>query len=252
MSFAPDELDRYARHIVLREVGGTGQRRLKEARVAVVGAGGLGAPALMYLAAAGVGTIRVIDDDTVSLSNLQRQVIHGTPDLDRPKVESAADALGRINPHVTVETVQERLSDQNAEGLLSNVDFILDGSDTFATRSLVNAAAVAAQVPLISGALAQWEGQVTVFDPATEGPCYACIFPDPPAPGQAPSCAEAGVMGALAGVVGAMMAGEAIKLITQAGRPLRGEMLIWDGLWGESRKIALTRRAGCPVCGEKC
>lgn len=245
--FSDDELERYARHIVLREVGGSGQKKLRAARVAVVGAGGLGSPALLYLAAAGVGHLRVIDDDVVSLSNLQRQVLHRTEAVGAAKVESAAETLASVNPHVVVERVRERLEAGNT-ALLEDVDLVLDGSDSFATRVLVNRACVAAGVPLISGALSQWEGQVSLFDPVRGGPCYACIFPDPPAPGQAPSCAEAGVMGALAGVIGAMMAGEALKVITGAGQLLRGEMLIYDALWGETRKITLARRAGCSVC----
>ncbi|MEO0913769.1 MAG: molybdopterin-synthase adenylyltransferase MoeB [Pseudomonadota bacterium] len=249
MSFSDDELERYARHIVLREVGGSGQRKLSAARVAVVGAGGLGSPALLYLAAAGVGHLRVIDDDAVSLSNLQRQVLHRTEAVGRAKVESAAETLAAVNPHVVVEGRTERLGGENAAALLGDVDLVLDGSDTFATREVVNRACVAAGVPLISGALSQWEGQVSLFDPQRGGPCYSCIFADPPAEGQAPSCAEAGVMGALAGVIGAMMAGEALKVITGAGQPLRGEMLIYDALWGETRKIRLAARAGCPVCG---
>jgi len=249
MSFEPDELERYARHIILREVGGPGQQKLKAAHVTVIGAGGLGAPALLYLAAAGVGTLRIIDDDHVSLSNLQRQVIHSTTSVGQPKVVSAAETLARVNPHVTVEQRPERLEMDTASALLEGTDLVLDGCDGFATRRAVNGAAHAASLPVISGALSQWEGQVTVFDTANGTPCYACIFPNDPAPGQAPSCAEAGVMGALAGTVGAMMAGEAIKLITGAGQPLRGDMLLFDALWGESRKIGLKRRADCVVCG---
>lgn len=248
MSFSPEELERYARHIILREVGGPGQQKLRAARVAVVGAGGLGSPGLMYLAAAGVGLIRVIDDDLVSLSNLQRQVLHTTERLGTLKTESARAGLQAINPHVEVDSRAERLTQANAGALLGGVDLILDGSDSFATRTLVNAAAVALKIPLISGAIGQWEGQLSVFDPANDAPCYACIFPNPPAPGQAPSCAEAGVMGALPGVIGAMMAAEALKLITGAGQPLRGEMLIYDALWGENRKIRIARRPDCAVC----
>jgi molybdopterin/thiamine biosynthesis adenylyltransferase len=248
-SFSDDELERYARHIVLREVGGPGQKALKSARVLVVGAGGLGAPVLTYLAAAGVGTIGVIDDDVVDLSNLQRQVIHGDADIGLPKVQSAAAAVHALNPHVTLRPYQRRLTDEIATDLFDDYDIIMDGSDNFDTRYLVNRAAVATGKPLISGALAQWEGQLSVFDPARGAPCYECVFPTRPAEGLAPSCAEAGVMGPLPGVIGAMMAGEAIKLITGAGAPLRGALLIYDGLYADARRMTLTPRADCAVCG---
>ncbi len=249
MSFSPEELERYARHIILREIGGPGQQKLKAARVAVIGAGGLGSPALMYLAAAGVGYLRVFDDDEVSLSNLQRQVLHATEAVGQPKTASAARALRAINPNVAVESRAERVTPEAGAAALEGVDLVLDGTDTFAARQAINAACVSLGVPLISGAIAQWEGQVSIFHPATGTPCYACLFPEPPAPGQAPSCAEAGVMGALAGIIGSIMAAEAIKWITGAGAPLTGQLLIYDALWGESRKIAVSRRAGCPVCG---
>lgn len=250
-AFSARELDRYARHIVLREIGGPGQRRLKQARVLVIGAGGLGAPALMYLAAAGVGTIGVIDDDEVENSNLQRQVIHGVDTIGMPKVFSAKRAMLAQNPDIEVQTYHRRLSEDIAAELFGEYDVILDGTDNFDTRYLVNRIAVETGKPLISGALSQWEGQLSVFDPAQGGPCYQCIFPEAPADGLAPSCAEAGVIGPLPGVVGAMMALEAIKLITGAGAGLRGEMLIYDGLYGESRKMTLKKRDNCPVCGVK-
>ncbi|GAB4287344.1 MAG: HesA/MoeB/ThiF family protein [Roseovarius sp.] len=246
--FSEAELERYARHIVLREIGGPGQKALRQARILVVGAGGLGSPALLYLAAAGVGTIGVIDDDLVENANLQRQVIHRAADIGRPKVLSAADAMRALNPDVTVEARHQRLEARNAAALIADHDLVLDGSDNFDTRYLVNAAAHAAGKPLVSGALSQWEGQISVFDTARGTPCYRCIFPQPPAPGLAPSCAEAGVLGPLPGVLGAMMAAEAVKIVTGAGRALRGEMLIYDALYGEIRKIALARRADCPVC----
>lgn len=248
--FSPEELQRYARHIVLREVGGTGQRRMKAAKVLVVGAGGLGSPALLYLAAAGVGTIGVIDDDTVSVSNLQRQILHADSRIGMPKVFSAEIALKAINPHVVVRPYNRRLTEDNAATLFADHDLILDGCDNFSTRYLVNAAAVATRKPLISGAISQWEGQVTLYDPARGAPCLACIFPEAPAPGLAPTCAEAGVMGALPGVVGSMMAAEAIKEITGAGESLRGRMLIYDALHAENRVIRLLRRPDCPVCGQ--
>ncbi|WP_050604112.1 molybdopterin-synthase adenylyltransferase MoeB [Ruegeria sp. 6PALISEP08] len=247
--FTETELDRYARHIVLRELGGPGQKKLKKARVLVIGAGGLGAPALQYLAAAGVGTIGVIDDDVVENANLQRQVIHRDTDIGMPKVFSAQQAMEAQNPNVVVLPYHRRLSDEIATDLFADFDLILDGTDNFETRYLANRTAVALGKPLISGALSQWEGQLSVFDPANSSPCYQCIFPEAPAPGLAPSCSEAGVIGPLPGVVGSMMAVEAVKVITGAGMALRGEMLIYDALYGESRKITLTRRADCPVCG---
>lgn len=247
--FRDVELERYARHIVLRELGGPGQKRLRDARVLVIGAGGLGSPALLYLGAAGVGTVGVIDDDVVENTNLQRQVIHMDAALGRPKVFSAEATVKAQNPHVTVKPYNRRLTEDIAAGLFAEYDVILDGTDDFATRYLANRVAVAQGKPLVSGALSQWEGQVSVFDPARGAPCYQCIFPEAPAPGLAPTCAEAGVLGPLPGVVGAMMAVEAVKVITGAGAPLRGEMLIYDALWGETRKIALKRRADCPVCG---
>jgi molybdopterin/thiamine biosynthesis adenylyltransferase len=249
VSLGPEEIERYARHIVLREIGGPGQQRLRAARVLVVGAGGLGSPALLYLAAAGVGTLGVVDDDQAELSNLQRQVIFGTADIGRPKAEAARDALARLNPHVAVEAHALRLDAGNAEGLVAGRDLVLDGSDNFATRYAVNAACVAAGVPLIAAAMSQWEGQISLWHPASGAPCYACVFPEPPAEGLAPTCAEAGVIGALPGVMGAMMALEAIKQLARAGSGLAGILLIYDGLHAETRRIRVGRRAGCAVCG---
>ncbi len=245
----PEELERYARHIILREIGGPGQQKLRNARVLAIGAGGLGSPALMYLAAAGVGTIGIVDDDVVSLSNLQRQVLHSTDAIGTPKVDSAIAAINRINPHVNVIAHPVRLTAENATGLVRDYDLVLDGSDNFDTRYLVNRTCVALQKPLISAAMSQWEGQISLYDPAHGGPCYECVFPERPAEGLAPTCAEAGVMGALAGVMGSMMAGEAIKQITGAGEVLRGKMMIYDALYGESRKMGLQKRKDCPVCG---
>ncbi|MWD26908.1 molybdopterin-synthase adenylyltransferase MoeB, partial [Aquicoccus sp. SCR17] len=247
--FSEAELERYARHIVLREVGGPGQKALKSAKVLVLGAGGLGSPALQYLAAAGVGRLGVIDADVVDLSNLQRQVIHTDARIGMPKVFSAEEAIRALNPHVEVRPYHRSFEPGIARDLVAEYDMVLDGTDNFDARYLANAACVAAGVPLVSGALSQWEGQLSVFDPAHGAPCYACIFPERPAPGLAPSCAEAGVVGTLPGVVGAMMAGEAVKLITGAGAPLRGEMLIYDALWSETRKVTLRRDPACPVCG---
>lgn len=247
------ELDRYARHIVLRELGGAGQRRLRAARVLVVGAGGLGAPVLLYLAAAGVGRITVADDDTVSLSNLQRQVIFGTADIGRPKAEAAAETMRRLNPHVTVSPLVRRITAHDT-ALVADHDLVLDGTDSFASRAAVNAACVAARVPLLAGAIAQWEGQIALYDPARGGPCLACLFPEPPAPGLALSCAEAGVVGALPGIIGSSMALEAIKLLagvtgSGAGEGLRERMVLIDGLWGDTRRLRIAARPGCAVCG---
>lgn len=248
-AFSPAELQRYARHITLREIGGPGQNRLRAARVLVVGAGGLGSPALLYLGAAGVGHIGVIDDDEVERSNLGRQVIHGEADLGRPKARSAGDALASLNPDISVRTYSRRFEAGVAEELLGAHDLVLDGSDDLATKALVNAVAVKLGCPVISGALTAWEGQVSLFDPARGGPCRACVFPEDPAPGLAPSCAEAGVAGPLPGVVGSLMALEAVKHLSGAGQTLRGRLLLFDGLHAEARVIALEARPGCPVCG---
>ena len=247
--FAPGELDRYMRHIVLHELGGTGQARLKQARVLVIGAGGLGSPVLLYLAAAGIGTIGVVDDDLVDAGNLQRQVIHRDTDIGTPKAHSARDAMMALNPYLVVEVQQCRLDAQNAGELIGGYDLVLDGTDNFDTRYLVNRICAKEGIPLVSGALSQWEGQVAVFDPACGGPCYECIFPKAPPPGQSPSCAEAGVLGPLPGVIGSMMAVEAVKRITGAGAVLSSEMLIYDALWTEIRKFTLKRRQDCRVCG---
>ncbi|MBC6407531.1 MAG: molybdopterin-synthase adenylyltransferase MoeB [Rhodobacteraceae bacterium] len=249
-TFSEIELKRYARHIVLRELGGPGQKRLKEARVLVIGAGGLGAPALQYLAAVGVGTIGVIDDDLVENANLQRQVIHTDARIGMPKVFSAQVAIEAQNPYVIVLPYHRRLTEDIAARLFADFDVILDGTDNFDTRYLANRAAAAVGIPLVSGALSQWEGQLSVFHPVDGGPCYQCIFPEAPAPELAPSCAEAGVLGPLPGVIGSMMAVEAVKLITGAGIALKGQMLIYDALYSETRTITLKRRADCPICGQ--
>ncbi|MEM9139890.1 MAG: molybdopterin-synthase adenylyltransferase MoeB [Pseudomonadota bacterium] len=245
MAFSPEELERYARHIVLHEIGGPGQQRLKAARVLVVGAGGLGSPAILYLAAAGVGTIGVVDDDEVSLSNLQRQVLHGSGDVGRAKTESAADAVGRINPHVRLEGHAMRLTEDNAADLIAAYDLVLDGCDNFETRYLVNRTCSRAKKPLVFAALGRWEGQLSVFRPWLGGPCYQCIFPEPPEPGLVPACAEAGVLGAMSGVLGTLQAVEAVKLITGAGDPLDGRLLLYDALGAEMRTIRLNRDPHC-------
>ena len=249
--FTEVELDRYARHIVLREIGGPGQKALKNARVLVVGAGGLGAPALQYLAGAGVGTIGVIDADVVSNSNLQRQVIHRDADIGIAKVHSAARAMAALNPFIQVRPYARNFTADVAPELLEDYDLVLDGTDNFETRYAVNAACVAAGKPLISGALSQWEGQISLFAPALDAPCYRCIFPQAPADHLAPSCAQAGVLSALPGVIGTMMAVEAIKQITGAGQPLVRRLMIYDALYADVRTIKIAPRADCPICGTR-
>lgn len=234
MSLAPEEIERYARHLVLAEVGGPGQNRLKAARVLVIGAGGLGAPLIQYLAAAGIGTIGIVDDDTVSLSNLQRQVIHGTPDLGRPKVESAGDAVARLNPHVAVVAHPHRITPENAVDLIARYDLVADGSDNFATRYAVSDACFHARRPLVTAALGRFDGSLTTIrahETDAEGrpnPTYRCLFPEPPPAGSIPPCAEAGVLGALAGVMGSLMAMEVIRAVAGFGEPLVGRLLMVD------------------------
>lgn len=250
-SFSDSELDRYARHIILREVGGQGQKKLRNAKVLVVGAGGLGAPALQYLAAAGVGTIGVIDDDVVENANLQRQVIHTDANIGLPKVQSAAQAMRAQNPHVMVRPYHRHLNRDIATELFAEYDLILDGTDNFDTRYLVNETATALGKPLIAAALTQWEGQISLYDPASGVPCYACVFPERPDPSLVPSCAEAGVIGPLPGVIGAMMAVEAVKEITGAGESLRGRLMIYDALYADTRMIKVKRSPECAICGQK-
>jgi molybdopterin-synthase adenylyltransferase len=247
--FRPAELDRYARHIMLREIGGPGQKRLKSARVLVVGAGGLGSPAILYLAASGVGVIGVIDDDRVEASNLQRQIIHADGRIGMDKVQSAQMAVAALNPFVDLRPYKRRLTAENAADLIGDYDLVLDGSDNFDTRYLVNRVCVALGVPLISAAMTQWEGQISLYDPARGGPCYECVFPTRPAPGMVPSCAEAGVAAPLPGVIGSLMAMEAVKTLTGAGEGLRGRLMIHDALYAETRVIGVKRREGCAGCG---
>lgn len=248
--FRPAELDRYARHIILREIGGPGQRRLKNARVLVVGAGGLGSPVLLYLAAAGVGRIGVIDDDVVDNSNLQRQVIHTDARIGMPKVQSALLAMQALNPFIEVRPYQRRLTPEIAADLIADHDLVLDGSDNFDTRYLVNRICAERGVPLIAAAITQWEGQLSLYHPAGGTPCYECVFPVRPAPGMVPSCAEAGVAAPLPGVIGSMMAMEAVKHLTGAGETLTGRLMIHDALYAETRVVNVRPRADCPVCGQ--
>jgi molybdopterin/thiamine biosynthesis adenylyltransferase len=243
MAFSAEEIDRYARHLVLREIGGPGQQRLAAARVLIVGAGGLGAPAALYLAAAGVGWITLSDEDVVSLSNLQRQVLYATTDVGRGKTEAAAERLAGLNPHVEVEAAPA-VTAANVAALVAGHDLVLDGTDNFETRLIVSDACLAAGIPLVTGAIGRWTGQVGVF---AGRPCYRCLVPE--VPPDAETCVAVGVVGALAGVIGSMMALEAVKLIAGAGQPLTGRLLIYDGLAGESRTVKVGADPACPVCG---
>ena len=246
-----DFLERYSRHLRLPQVGEAGQRRLQAARVLIVGAGGLGSPAAYYLAAAGVGTLRLIDDDVVDRSNLQRQILHADARVGVPKVESAAIALQALNPTVRVEALRERLHADNVERVLDGVDVVLDGSDNFPLRYLLNDACVKLAKPLVYGAVQQFEGQVSVFDAGRhrgQAPCYRCLFPEPPAPEFAPNCAEAGVFGVLPGIVGLLQATEVLKLLLQLGDSLRGRLLGFDALAMRFRELRLSPDPDCPVC----
>lgn len=239
----PGELERYARHIVLAEVGGAGQQRLKAARVLVVGAGGLGAPVALYLAAAGIGTLGIVDDDKVSLSNLQRQVLYGTGDVGAPKTERAAAALARLNPHVTVDTYPVRLGEANAASLVGAYDLVVDGSDNAATRWLVADVCAALERPLVTGAVGRFDGSLTVLKPWEAGnPTYRDLFPEPPPEGLLPACAETGILGALPGIIGSLMAMEALKLVAGIGDPLVGRLLLYDGLAQRFDEIRYGRR----------
>ncbi|MEE8390686.1 MAG: molybdopterin-synthase adenylyltransferase MoeB [Anaerolineae bacterium] len=247
---------RYSRHILLNEVGEEGQIKLLNSKVLLVGAGGLGSPTAMYLAAAGVGTLGIVDFDVVDVSNLQRQLLHGTQDVGRPKVESAADRLHEINPEVKVVGYRELLTSANALDIIREYDVVINGSDNFPTRYLVNDACQFLRKPLVDGSIFMFEGQVTVYQPATPeqgiegGPCYRCLYPDPPPPGEMPSCAEAGVLGVLPGIVGSLQAVEAIKLILGIGEPLIGRLLLVDTLDMEFRTLNVPRDPACPVCSE--
>lgn len=247
MTFTDDERERYARHILLKEVGGPGQQRLKAATVAIVGVGGLGSPAALYLAAAGIGRLRLIDDDDVALSNLQRQIAFTTDDIGMPKVASASEAIAALNQNVDLEPSRVRITEANATDLLAGADLVLDGVDDFATRFAVNAACRTLGVTLVSGAVGRWNGQVSTFKRG--GPCYRCLVPD--APPDAETCAQAGIVGALTGVIGSIMALEAIKEIAQAGETLAGRLLLYDGLAATARTITLPRDPACPVCSHE-
>lgn len=244
------EIARYGRHLVLPEVGIEGQLRLRAAAVLVVGAGGLGSPLALYLAAAGVGRIGLVDFDTVDLSNLQRQILYGTGDVGRPKLDAACERLRQVNPHVIVEPHAVRLAADNAMRILGGYDLVVDGTDNFPTRYLVNDACVLSGKPNVYGSIFRFEGQVSVFHPG-RGPCYRCLFPEPPAAGTVPNCAEGGVLGILPGVIGTLQATEAIKLILGRGTPLVGRLLLFDALHMRFRELELRRDPACPCCGER-
>lgn len=250
MAFTDDQLERYSRHLILKEIGVCGQKKLLAARVLVIGAGGLGSPAAMYLAAAGVGTIGIVDDDVVDLSNLQRQIIHGTGNVGMPKVESAAETVTSINPDVTVKPYHIRVSAGNIAELIAGYDVIVDAADNFSTKFLINDACVLAGKPYIYGGALRFEGQLMTYVPG-RGPCYRCIFRDMPAAGEVPSCKEAGVLGAVVGVIGSMQAVEAVKLILGVGKPLTARLMTFDALAMTCRAVPLPEREpDCPVCGE--
>ncbi len=249
-ALAPEQRSRYSRHLLIPEVGEAGQLKLLESRVLLLGAGGLGSPAALYLAAAGVGTLGIIDPDTVDASNLQRQVLHSTATLGEPKVLSAKATLEGINPDVTVVPFQERLDSDNVDRILGDGwDVIVDGADNFPTRYLVNDASVWHDIPVVHGSIYRFHGQVTVFKPH-EGPCYRCLFPQPPPPELAPSCAEGGVLGVLPGIIGTLQANEALKLLLGIGDPLIGRSLLFEALEGSFTEIKLRKDPDCPVCGE--
>jgi molybdopterin/thiamine biosynthesis adenylyltransferase/rhodanese-related sulfurtransferase len=249
ISLSNQEVQRYSRHLIMPEVGMAGQLKLKVASVLLIGAGGLGSPLAMYLAAAGIGRIGLVDYDTVSYSNLQRQVIHGTADVGRKKLDSARDRIVDINPFVQVDTYEVPLTSDNALEILEPYDIIIDGTDNFPTRYLTNDACVLLGKPNVYGSIFRFEGQASVFD-ATDGPCYRCLFPEPPPPGLVPSCAEGGVLGVLPGTVGAIQATEAIKLILGSGNSLKGRLLLYDAWNMEFDEVRLRKNPNCPVCGE--
>jgi molybdopterin/thiamine biosynthesis adenylyltransferase/rhodanese-related sulfurtransferase len=248
-SLSVDEVRRYSRHLIIPDVAMAGQKRLKNAKVLCVGAGGLGSPALMYLAAAGVGTLGIVEFDVVDESNLQRQIIHGQSDIGRSKGESARDSVREINPFVTVNLHEERLDSSNVMELFAQYDLIVDGTDNFATRYLVNDACVLLHKPYVWGSIYRFDGQAAVFW-ADQGPCYRCLYPEPPPPGMVPSCAEGGVLGVLCASIGSIQVNEAIKLITGIGEPLVGSLMVYDALEMEYRKISVRKDPNCAVCGD--
>jgi adenylyltransferase/sulfurtransferase len=249
MDFTEEQIKRYSRHIILKEVGGKGQKKLLDAKVLAIGAGGLGSPSTFYLAAAGVGTLGILDFDVVDYSNLQRQILHTVDDVDRPKVESAERTLRALNPDVNVIQYNEKLTSENAFRIFEDYDIIVDGCDNFVTRYLTNDACIMLGKPNVHGSVLLFEGHVTVFD-AAKGPCYRCQYPEPPPPGMVPSCQEAGVLGVLPGVIGTLQAVETLKLILGTGKPLTGRLLHFDALNMKFREFKLRRDPRCPVCGD--
>ena len=249
IDFTDEQIERYSRHIILPEVGGEGQSKLLESKVLLIGAGGLGSPAAFYLAAAGIGNMGIVDFDTVDLSNLQRQIIHNTERIGMLKTESAKRTIANLNPDVNVTVYNERLSSENIMHLFEGYDYILDGTDNFATRYLINDACVMTGKTNIHGSIFRFEGQVTIFKP-DEGPCYRCLYPEPPPPGLVPNCQEGGVLGVLAGVIGNLQVVETLKLILDRGETLVGSLLIYDALKTEFRRLKLKKDPQCPVCGK--
>ncbi len=250
MDFTDDQLMRYSRHIILPEVGGKGQAKIAKAKVFIIGAGGLGCPVGYYLTAAGVGTIALIDNDTVEMSNLQRQIAHSVQTIGMPKVESAKRTFEALNPDVNVVAIQKRISKDDIIDLIRDYDIVVDGSDNFPTRYLVNDACFMARKPLVTGAILRFEGQVTTILPG-DGPCYRCLFEEPPPPGLVPSCQEAGVLGVLPGVIGGLQATEVLKLILGKGEVLKGELLMYNALKTTFRKVRVPKNPSCPLCGAK-
>ena len=249
-NFTNEQFERYSRHIILKEVGGIGQTKLLESKVLLIGAGGLGSPIGVYLAAAGVGTLGIIDDDVVDLSNLQRQILHGTSDIGIPKTKSAEASITEMNPDVKVIPYNKRIDSQNAFQILEQYDLIVDGCDNFPTRYLLNDACVMLGKPIVHGSIFQFEGQVTVLYPG-KGPCYRCVFREPPPEGLAPSCQEGGVFGVLPGIIGTIQAVEAIKVLLDIGESLIGTLLLFNALTMEFQRLKLRQDDGCPMCGEK-
>ncbi|MFB6301222.1 MAG: molybdopterin-synthase adenylyltransferase MoeB [Halobacteriales archaeon] len=249
LNLDPTQLDRYSRHIIMNDVGPAGQQRLLDSEVLIVGAGGLGAPIIQYLAAAGVGTLGIIDDDTVERSNLQRQIIHADADVGRKKVESAREYVNDLNPDITVRSIDERVTAENADGLIDGYDFVIDGTDNFQTRFLINDACILSGTPFTHGAVFRFDGQVTTFD-GDGGPCYRCLFPEAPPDGTVPDCAEAGVLGILPGTIGCFQATEAVKQLLGMGESLVGRMLYYDALDMRFDEIEIKPNPDCPVCGD--
>jgi molybdopterin/thiamine biosynthesis adenylyltransferase len=250
LNLAPEQLDRYSRHIIMDDVGPEGQQRLLDGRVLVIGAGGLGAPVIQYLAAAGVGTLGIADDDEVELSNLQRQIIHGTDDVGRSKVASAAEFVADLNPDIDIETYETRVTADNIDDVITAYDFVVDGTDNFQTRYLVNDACTLASIPFSHGAIFRFEGQVTTFPRDEDSPCYRCLFPEAPPEGMVPDCATAGVLGVLPGTIGGIQATETVKYLLGKGDLLGGRMIFYDALDMAFDEVTIRKDSDCPVCGE--